>query len=888
MAHAYGQQNLLSRIFGAGSIYETLNARGAGGDDESSTGMPSDSISAQAPSHYDLTFRPFRDVLGRSKVHFPAHGGGGGGGGPDDDASSTVPESLLYEGMQGRATGEYTRELPPRPEETEQLAQQQVADEATERRRMRELGRAAMVSSRERALWKWANVDNLDNFLHDVYGYFLGNGIYSILLSRMLNLLTMAFVTGFAFYLGACVNYGKLRHSTKLSQIQEPRCIAKLSSPAATVLWLLTLFWFIKLFQYISDIRLLWDMHNFYYHLLDISETDMQTISWQEVSNRLMLLRDHNPTTSSSKPSAAYEVAKQRMDAHDIANRIMRKENYLVAMFNKEILDLSAPLPFMQGKPLLTRTLEWNLGLCVLQYVFDARGQIQPVFLKDTHRKLLIDGLRRRFLFAGIMNAIGAPFIIIYLVLLYFFRYFNEYHKNPAAIGSRTYTPYALWKFREFNELLHIFQKRINLSHACADRYVSQFPNDKTVQFARFVSFVAGSFAAVLALASVIDPDLFLGFEITHDRTVLFYLGLFGTLVAVSRSLVPAETLVFEPEDSLREVIELTHYCPTAWQGNLHSYDVKRDFCQLYDYKLVIFLQEIASVVLVPLILWFSLPKSSEKIVDFVRDFTVHVDGIGHVCSFAVFDFSRHGNARYGAPTRDAAAGQGMTERDLPAGIGAAAVRQQISTDGKMEKSFLNFKASNPTWQPDPAGSAFLATLQRQQQQQQQQQYAHTRASPASTTRRRNLADSYAPGVLRGHSAGRRLANTNAAGGGGGGGNLMDSMTGTQHGQRFGRIREEGPAVALDSGSGSGGGGSGGGGGMGHRISPQLYGHPTTNANGIGHVPLGESFVDPTARIHGDSARSPPPNGTAPTGAGAGVLGMMQRFYQEAGNKAVV
>lgn len=46
-----------------------------------------------------------------------------------------------------------------------------------------------MIDPKEKALWRWANVENLDNFLKDVYDYFLGNGIWCILLSRALNLL---------------------------------------------------------------------------------------------------------------------------------------------------------------------------------------------------------------------------------------------------------------------------------------------------------------------------------------------------------------------------------------------------------------------------------------------------------------------------------------------------------------------------------------------------------------------------------------------------------------------------------------------------------------------------------------------------------------------------
>lgn len=81
------------------------------------------------------------------------------------------------------------------------------------------------------------------------------------------------------------------------------------------------------------------------------------------------------------------------MDAHDIANRLMRKDNYLIALFNKEILDLTIPLPFLRNKgSMLTKTLEWNLSLCILDYVFNEQGQLRTLFLKEGHRRVLSDG----------------------------------------------------------------------------------------------------------------------------------------------------------------------------------------------------------------------------------------------------------------------------------------------------------------------------------------------------------------------------------------------------------------------------------------------------------------------------------------------------------------
>ena len=389
-------------------------------------------------------------------------------------------------------------------------------------------------------------------------------------------------------------------------------------------------------------------MHDFYLYLLEIPDTDVQTVSWQEIVKRLMLLRDSNPVTAAGVSERHRRFmgtqSKQRMDAVDIANRLMRRDNYLIALINKEILDLTLPIPFLRNRQLFSKTLEWNLSLCILDYVFNEQGQVRPLFLKDTHRRALSDGLRRRFLFAGFMNVLCAPFIILYFMMLYFFRYFNEYQRNPSQIGSRQYTPLAEWKFREFNELWHLFQRRVNMSYPFASRYVDQFPKDKTVQLSRFVAFVTGALASVLALASVIDPELFLGFEISPERTVLFYLGVFGTVWAVARGAVPEENLVFDPEFALRNVIEYVHYLPSHWRGRLHSDEVRTEFALLYQMKVVIFLEEILSIIFTPFILWFSLPNCSDRLIDFFREFTLHVDGLGYVCSFAVFDFKKGGN----------------------------------------------------------------------------------------------------------------------------------------------------------------------------------------------------------------------------------------------------
>jgi len=100
---------------------------------------------------------------------------------------------------------------------------------------------------------------------------------------------------------------------------------------------------------------------------------------------------------------------------------------------------------------------------------------------------------------------------------------------------------------------------------------VKQFPSEKTAIFARFLSFIFGSLAFVLALLSLIDEDVLFNLELTPGRTVIFYLGIFSAIFAMARSLIPEESTVFDPRGLLLEIAECTHYLPSNWKGKLHS-----------------------------------------------------------------------------------------------------------------------------------------------------------------------------------------------------------------------------------------------------------------------------------------------------------------------------
>ncbi|KAI5950627.1 ATG9 [Candida margitis] len=525
-----------------------------------------------------------------------------------------------------------------------------------------------VIPPKERALYLWANITNMDEFLNDVYYYYRGKGLLNIVLSRIVDLIILVFIIGFTIFLKWGIDYSLFYEQYRngihyvLADLITEDFASRVPFLVKFLVFGFTLYIILRSIQLYFDFTYkLKEVQNFYRYLLNVGDDELSTISWKTIVERLMLLKDYNSLTSSSNPTENHYIndlsSKVRLDAHDIANRIMRRDNYMIALINKDVLDLS--VLFMDQKQSLTKTLEWNLKLCIDNFVFNQQGQINGSILKDYNRNQLARELTSRFKLAAMINVVLCPFIVVYFVLLYFFKYFNEYKSNPSSIvGVRQYTPYAEWKLREFNELPHFFQNRLQLSMTPANTYIDQFPKGfLVINGMKLINFLSGSVLAVLVVLGIFldnESQSFWSFEITEGKTTLFYISVLGTIWAItsSSSSTAAATAteqnqqhfsttrtIHDPEANIRYVSKFTHYLPRSWKKRLHTVQVKNEFCQLYSLKIVIIIYEILSLILTPYILWFKVSQNSGTIIDFFREYSIHVDGLGYVCYFAMFNF---------------------------------------------------------------------------------------------------------------------------------------------------------------------------------------------------------------------------------------------------------
>jgi len=434
---------------------------------------------------------------------------------------------------------------------------------------------------------------------------------------------------------------------------------------------LFSLYWIWSAMTLAHDAAPLAAMRAFCNQKLALSDRDLYTITWPEVLQRVVHLQ---ATTRLS--------ISRDLNEHDIVARILRKENYLTGMVNRDVLRLSLDVPGMRDHRWFTKVIEWNIDLAVFHGMFDEHFNIRPSFYDVT-------ALRHRFRCLAVINAILSPFVAIFLSMYFVLSYAEKFYNTPSTVGARDWSSYAYWRMREFNELPHFTQQRLAAAYPHAKKYVAQFPSPVVNIVAKFVSYVIGSFAACALFCAVVDDRLLQAY--IGDRDLLWVTAVLGTILASSRALMATENAVFEPNAVMSKIVSHTHYLPKHWRDAAHKEDVQGEFNAFFSLKSAMFLEEIASVFAAPFVLWFPLCDSADDIIQFVRQFTTNKSGVGDICSLSAFDFNRHGNKNYGAPSH--------------------AEKSNRSRQGKMEKSFLTFQATYPTWEPDTSGRNMLNSL---------------------------------------------------------------------------------------------------------------------------------------------------------------------------------
>uniref|UniRef100_A0A7S1BL35 Autophagy-related protein 9 n=1 Tax=Corethron hystrix TaxID=216773 RepID=A0A7S1BL35_9STRA len=304
----------------------------------------------------------------------------------------------------------------------------------------------------------WGAVPDLDHFFKSIYKYYYHRGAVPLVADTVVEAATLLFTSWMSVVLFVYVDWEALRTCRGadtcrkfLSEYFIDRPFSKVSLWMFLVLIYVLLvsgYCIISLVRCYRDITDAYRSKKYFEDHLGISERQLEggCIEWDDVVSKVVELQ------RSGEHRVAIHAGSGDLDALVIAQRILRRENFLVAMLNCEVLELQLPfdLPWpLKGfnKPHLSASLEWSLHLCVMNFLFNHKMQLRPSFVADP------ESLKWRFLACGIAQAIFLPFLLYYSVMIFFLSNMYELKKSDQPLGPRHWTLLAQWKFREFNEL---------------------------------------------------------------------------------------------------------------------------------------------------------------------------------------------------------------------------------------------------------------------------------------------------------------------------------------------------------------------------------------------------------------------------------------------------
>uniref|UniRef100_A0A8C1BCX1 Autophagy-related protein 9 n=1 Tax=Cyprinus carpio carpio TaxID=630221 RepID=A0A8C1BCX1_CYPCA len=536
------------------------------------------------------------------------------------------------------------------------------------------------------------------------------NGFACMVLSEFFELVQFLFVVTFTTFLFNCVEYDVLfanRVVNHTGQSLGPLDRNKVTLPDAILpseqcteriqgnSWIIFLlimagiFWLYRLVKVICNVLSYWEIRQFYKKALKIQMDELCNFTWQEVQGRLIDLQREQPMC----------VQKRELSELDIYHRILRFKNYTVAMINKSLLPVRLRVPFFGDMIFLTQGLKYNFELILFWgplSLFQNKWSLHPKYKRAANRQELAKQLGRIILLTGLVNLLLCPFVLVWQVLYAFFSYAEVIKREPGSLGARRWSLFGRLYLRHFNELDHELQGRLGRGYKPAAKYMNAFVSPLLAVLAKNVAFFSGSVLAVLIALTVYDEDVL---TVQHILTAITVLGV---VITITRSFIPDEHMVWCPEQLLQCVLAHIHYMPDHWKGNANKSETRDEMAQLFQYKAVFILEELLSPIITPFILIFHLRSKSLEIIDFFRNFTVDVAGVGDICSFAQMDIRRHGNPQWMS--------EGQTE---------ASVYQQAE-NGKTELSLMHFTIKNPRWQPPQESSVFISHLKEKVHQDAQ------------------------------------------------------------------------------------------------------------------------------------------------------------------------
>lgn len=130
-------------------------------------------------------------------------------------------------------------------------------------------------------------------------------------------------------------------------------CVANFGALTWVCLLVAVIFWILRAVKFMYRLLQFCDIKQFFNTALEINDSDLDNLTWQEIQRKVREVQLEQQMC----------IHKRDLTELDIYHRILRFENYMMAMVNKSLLPVRLRLPFLGEVVFLTRGLTYNIEL---------------------------------------------------------------------------------------------------------------------------------------------------------------------------------------------------------------------------------------------------------------------------------------------------------------------------------------------------------------------------------------------------------------------------------------------------------------------------------------------------------------------------------------------
>lgn len=187
-------------------------------------------------------------------------------------------------------------------------------------------------------------IRDLDKFFIRMYEFYTNQGFACVVGQHVVNLINIGFTVGFSTFCFLFVDWSLL---LQCDGARDDNCgtfsdyivsdhlftITPWHIIVYTYFLTFSIYWIWSLISFFPLLKQNWEIHVFVRDRLKIKTKELQTMQWSEVVDKLIQLHR----------TRQIRTNRNVLTAHDIASRILRKDNYMIAFFNRGVLNLTVP-----------------------------------------------------------------------------------------------------------------------------------------------------------------------------------------------------------------------------------------------------------------------------------------------------------------------------------------------------------------------------------------------------------------------------------------------------------------------------------------------------------------------------------------------------------------